>query len=267
MPHWLLTVGLAPARVRLVHGVVVHERRHVEKLHRRRHDLGRTPVVRLEPGGQRTVLTHVGERLRRSRKDRGLTQKEVAPQIPVSIQTLRNWESGRYEPSPQAIAKLVKIYGIEQRSLFAQIQLPLPTSKRTPARGFRYDRVPINPDRLAGARRLASLTQAQAAKAVGVSLSAIRRYEAGKANPEARVLGLMADLYDRPVNWFTPVAQQAYPYQTPPALPDNVLPLPGNISDIVLDTYNAAAGELSERDKSAVAKFITYIQQHNRSAG
>ena len=216
---------------------------------------------------RRTVLTHVGERLRRSRKDRGLTQKEVAPQIPVSVQTLRNWESGRYEPSPQAIAMLVKIYGIEQRSLFAQIQLPLPTSKRTPARGFRYDRVPISPDRLAGARRLASLTQAQAAKAVGVSLSAIRRYEAGKANPRSKSAGVDG----RPLR---PARQLVYTSGTtsisvPDSArpPDNVLPLPGNIGDIVLDTYNAAAGELSERDKSAVAKFITYIRQHNRSAG
>ena len=215
---------------------------------------------------RRAVLTHVGNRLRRSRKDAGLTQTDVAPQIPVSVQTLRNWESGRFEPSPHAINRLAEIYGIEERSFFADIQLPIPTAKRTPARGFRYDRVPIDPDKLANARRHANLTQAQASKAVRVSLSAIRRYEAGKANPEAKVLELMADLYDRPVNWFAAATNQPVPYQTRPALPDDVRPLPSTISDIVLDTYIAAAGDLSERDKSAIAKFITYILQHNRSA-
>ena len=215
---------------------------------------------------RRAVLTHVGNRLRRSRKEAGLTQTDVALLIPVSVQTLRNWESGKYEPPPQAIHRLAQIYGIEVRSLFADIQLPIPTAKRMAARGFRYDRVPIDSDKLASARRQANLTQAQASKAAGVSLSAIRRYETGKANPEARVLNQIAELYDKPADWFAPATDQKPPHQSGPPLPGYVRPLPAIITDIVLDTYLEAAAELSERDKSAIAKFITYILQHNRSA-
>ena len=215
---------------------------------------------------RRSVLNHVGNRLRRSRKNAGITQAEVAPLIPVSVQTIRNWESGKYEPPPQAIHRLAQIYGIEVSSLFEDLRPPVPTTKRMPARGFRYDRVPIDSEKLASARRQANLTQAQASKAVGISLSTIRRYETGKANPEAKVLKLLADLYGRSVDCFAAATSQPVSYQTRPSLPDNVRALPSIITDIVLETYLAAARDLSERDKSAIAKFIAYVHQHNRSA-
>ena len=53
-------------------------------------------------------------------------------------------------------------------------------------------------------RREARLTQAEVADLTGLSLSAIRRYEYGSANPETGTLDTLASIYDKPAGWFTP---------------------------------------------------------------
>lgn len=47
-----------------------------------------------------------GEDLKRRRMQAGLTQEQFAQQLGVSAKTLGNWETGRNEPSPQALRQL-----------------------------------------------------------------------------------------------------------------------------------------------------------------
>ena len=51
---------------------------------------------------KQTALTALGGRLRAARTSAGLTQQTVAERLGVSPQTVRNWETGRHEPTEQA---------------------------------------------------------------------------------------------------------------------------------------------------------------------
>ena len=56
--------------------------------------------------------------------------------------------------------------------------------------------------RLVDGRHDARLTQVQFCKLLGVSLSALRRYEAGKFEPSGSVLARMSLATGRPMAWF-----------------------------------------------------------------
>lgn len=56
--------------------------------------------------------------------------------------------------------------------------------------------------RLVDGRHNAHLTQVQLCELLGVSLSALRRYEAGKFEPSCSVLARMALATGRPMEWF-----------------------------------------------------------------
>lgn len=50
-------------------------------------------------------------RLRAARERKGLTVREVAEFLHYSPTTVYNWESGHYEPGPEAADKLAELYG------------------------------------------------------------------------------------------------------------------------------------------------------------
>lgn len=50
------------------------------------------------------------ERLREAREHRGLTQREVASDIGVTVQTYQSWESGRTEPRASQVAALALLF-------------------------------------------------------------------------------------------------------------------------------------------------------------
>lgn len=52
------------------------------------------------------------ENLKQYRKERNLSQRELALEINVSIPTIGHWESGYTEPGIMHIKKLAKYFGV-----------------------------------------------------------------------------------------------------------------------------------------------------------
>ena len=54
---------------------------------------------------------NLGEKIRKARMDKGLLQKELAEQIGVTKDTVRNWEIGRTEPIRESVEKIKEFIG------------------------------------------------------------------------------------------------------------------------------------------------------------
>lgn len=54
----------------------------------------------------------IGERLRKARTERSLTQEKVAEEIQVTRQSISNWENNRSYPDIISVIKLSNLYGI-----------------------------------------------------------------------------------------------------------------------------------------------------------
>ena len=67
--------------------------------------------------------------------------------------------------------------------------------------GKQFD-MAFEPNRLKQSRLQAGLTLQQAAEAVGTDLNSIWRYEAGRHRPSGPALHALANLYNKPVEWF-----------------------------------------------------------------
>ena len=77
--------------------------------------------------GARVAMTAYGLELRNARIPAGLRQEDVAVDLGVSTQTVRNWESGRVEPSEgeQATAwRVIRRAGGRFRSVLRRFALP-----------------------------------------------------------------------------------------------------------------------------------------------
>ena len=59
----------------------------------------------------------LGERLRDARKDKKLTQEEVAEKIGVTTTTIQNWEKGKYIPKEKYWNKIEEIYTISPEEM------------------------------------------------------------------------------------------------------------------------------------------------------
>lgn len=62
--------------------------------------------------GARVALKAFGQEIRNARVEVGLRQEDAAEELGVSTQTIRNWESGRSEPSEENKQKLAEKYGV-----------------------------------------------------------------------------------------------------------------------------------------------------------
>ena len=54
----------------------------------------------------------IGEKLKNSRMNAGMTQEQIAEQINVSRQTISNWENGKSLPDVISFIKISDIYQI-----------------------------------------------------------------------------------------------------------------------------------------------------------
>lgn len=56
-------------------------------------------------------MSQLGDRIRKARKARGLTQLEVAEKLEMSIGIIERWEAGTRTPRLSALKKLAKVLG------------------------------------------------------------------------------------------------------------------------------------------------------------
>lgn len=54
-----------------------------------------------------------GTRIRELRKEKNMTQKELAQKIGVDFRTVSFWETERFEPNIGQIIKLCRLFGVE----------------------------------------------------------------------------------------------------------------------------------------------------------
>ena len=206
-------------------------------------------------GAKRTALSRLGTRLKRARRNSGLTQNDVADAVGATPQTVRNWEAGRNEPPPSAIRKLAKLYEVNEDTFVSELDPAIATSRNT-GYGFPYDRVEIDPGKLVDARGDAGLTQAMVAELTGLSLSAIRRYESGEARPATKTLQAMASIYGRPAGWFTHRGHFTEDESTIFARSVITNPGTGSRDALVLNAYSSVKQDLSDEAKLRIANFI-----------
>ncbi len=145
--------------------------------------------------GARVALKAFGLELRTARVDAGLLQDDAAGELNVSTQTIRNWESGRSEPSEENKHRLAEKYGVHVGE-FAAFYEEFHSYRVT------RERPVINPKLLRLARQEAGFTQAQAAEMVGVNRNTIGRYENGASRPSPKTLAKLSEIYGKTSRWF-----------------------------------------------------------------
>ena len=60
----------------------------------------------------------IGEKIKGIRKERGLTQKELAKQTGLSLDSIQGYEQGRYNPKLEAIAKIAGALGVDLKVFY-----------------------------------------------------------------------------------------------------------------------------------------------------
>ena len=54
----------------------------------------------------------LGQKLKKLRTDKGLTQKDLAEQLHVTFQTVSKWENDENEPDISTLKELAKLYDV-----------------------------------------------------------------------------------------------------------------------------------------------------------
>ena len=140
-----------------------------------------------------------GDKLRRLRQAAGLTQMALAAELGATKQAVSAWENGLNQPNRRNRQAMAGLYGIPLR------ELSRASDWVDDGNSQRYSRANLDPGKLREARQKLNLTQTQAAKRAGLSLSAISQYETGKVTPKVNAILRLAAAYGQPVdNLMTP---------------------------------------------------------------
>lgn len=59
------------------------------------------------------MTQNIGEKIRQARREKGMTQEQLAQALFVSRQTVSNWENGRTEPDYQTLMRLSELLGLD----------------------------------------------------------------------------------------------------------------------------------------------------------
>ena len=65
------------------------------------------------------IKQEIGQRIKRVRKQKGLTQEELAEIMEISSRNLSNIELGNSFPKPETLEKFLKVMDITTQTLFA----------------------------------------------------------------------------------------------------------------------------------------------------
>lgn len=62
-------------------------------------------------------MSEIKDNLRRIRKEKKMTQQQLADQIGVNVYAIKSWESGRYEPTTKNAFEVAKVLGVTMDEL------------------------------------------------------------------------------------------------------------------------------------------------------
>ncbi|MBO4949762.1 MAG: helix-turn-helix transcriptional regulator [Clostridia bacterium] len=60
----------------------------------------------------------IGEKIRRLRQSKGITQKELAGMLYVSTQAVSKWETGKSTPNIQILPLIAELFGVSVSYFF-----------------------------------------------------------------------------------------------------------------------------------------------------
>jgi transcriptional regulator with XRE-family HTH domain len=105
------------------------------------------------PRRRRTSTFHLGERIRRLRRDRGLTLEDAGKLTALAASTLSKIENDQMSPTFDVVQKLAQGFDIDITELFATDQAGQPSSRRsvTPDGAGRVMETPVYRHRLLAA--------------------------------------------------------------------------------------------------------------------
>lgn len=151
----------------------------------------------------------LGERLKKARKNKGLTQAQLGKLLNVSDATINRYERGQRKPDPDMLRKLAEVLDVSVDYLVNGSTTSVPNEtlaahrqddplKDLPeeARRSIEQAVETLSHRLKLARRRKKLTQRQLAALINLSPSTIALYETGKREPDLDTLRKLADVLD-----------------------------------------------------------------------
>ena len=61
-----------------------------------------------------------------------LTQAEAAAEVGVNQATISDWERGEYKPSPEAVAKLARVYSVTEAKIVKAVEATVRKAKEAP---------------------------------------------------------------------------------------------------------------------------------------
>lgn len=72
----------------------------------------------------------IGENLKRIRKEKGITQEQLAKMLDLSVMSIRRFESGAVEPKLKMINKIAEALGVKSSDLLLDVAFELPSDQK-----------------------------------------------------------------------------------------------------------------------------------------
>ena len=82
----------------------------------------------------------LSQKLKKLRKEQGLTQLDLSESLSVSRQAISGWEAGTSRPSTENLQFLSKLYNVPMEYLLDDSKDKLPSAEDRPGRGERSER-------------------------------------------------------------------------------------------------------------------------------
>lgn len=126
----------------------------------------------------------LGAHVAAARQRAGLTRGQLAERVGVTEESVRRWEQGWTAPSAERLARLLVVLAIDA----AAFAPPTPQAERRGAAATSPGETPI-PElarRLREERRARGISQAAAARTLGVAQATYAGWETGRARPDRR---------------------------------------------------------------------------------
>ena len=131
----------------------------------------------------------IGEKIRKTRTDKGLTQKQLADRMSVTQAHIWQYENSLVKPSDKQLNRFADALGVSVKELLSIEENKITENEsRTITVGERIREI----------RQKAGLTQKQLADRMGVTPSQIGQYERGLVNPSNTQIKKFADALNIP---------------------------------------------------------------------
>lgn len=137
------------------------------------------------------------EKLKMLRKEKGLTQQEIADLVHVNRVTYTNWEYGKREPNFEKLSMLACIFDVSIDFLLSE---NLEISKETYLK-LKEEKKNLFSVRLKELRLQHGFSQEELAEKIGIKRNSYSDWENGKCKPNYEKLEKLADFFGVSLDW------------------------------------------------------------------